>query len=180
MTEPITELSAAVAAVGALPMPVGNQPQPMSDEQLAEIDNRAAHLYEDVRLPAEADIVVGEDVPALLAEVERLKAELDGERENYAAYRTGAEGAKGMLARRIDAVTDLCDGAEQQARRWENPLPVPEWVERVRAAATGEQPAPRPRMSLEEHAARETDPARRTAWRMLGKLPSRERKDGAS
>lgn len=40
MTEPITELSAAVAAVGALPMPVGNPVEPMSERRLAEIKNR--------------------------------------------------------------------------------------------------------------------------------------------
>lgn len=50
-----------------------------------------------------------EDVPALLAEVRRLRAQLD-------------------------AVTGLCDAAEKQAARWEHPLPVPEWVAEVRRA----------------------------------------------
>lgn len=40
-------------------------------------------------------------VPALLAEVRTLRAELERERENYQAYRIGAEGAKGMAVKRI-------------------------------------------------------------------------------
>ena len=38
---------------------------------------------------------------ALVAEVRRLRAELEQERENYRAYRIGAEGAKQMLADRL-------------------------------------------------------------------------------
>lgn len=41
------------------------------------------------------------------------------------------------LSRCLDAVLALCDDAEKQAARWENPLPVPEWVETVRRAAEG-------------------------------------------
>ncbi|MEV7870132.1 hypothetical protein AB0P17_29490 [Streptomyces sp. NPDC088124] len=39
--------------------------------------------------------------------------------------------------RRLDAVLKFCDRAEKRAARWENPLPVPEWVTAVRALATG-------------------------------------------
>jgi hypothetical protein len=39
-----------------------------------------------------------------------------------------------QLRQQIDAVAALCDKAEQQARRWEHPLPVPEWVTAVRRA----------------------------------------------
>ncbi|WP_217235402.1 hypothetical protein [Streptomyces sp. AC555_RSS877] len=80
----------AVAAQGALPMPVGDQPQPLDDTQLAEIRDRAAKraaaltawlnkfspLAEGQREVENAETVLEEDVPALLAEVERLKAEL--------------------------------------------------------------------------------------------------------
>ena len=34
----------------------------------------------------------------------------------------------------LDAVSTVCDEAEKQATRWENPLPVPEWVATVRRA----------------------------------------------
>ncbi|MFJ4434573.1 hypothetical protein [Streptomyces sp. NPDC088923] len=37
-------------------------------------------------------------------------------------------------------VLDLCDRAERQATRWENPLAVPGWVPAVRDAAA--EPAP--------------------------------------
>ncbi|MEV5168246.1 hypothetical protein AB0K66_26980 [Streptomyces werraensis] len=55
---------------------------PMTPERLAEIAARAAHLYEYVQQPDEADVLAGTDVPALLAEVERLRAELDKAHDN--------------------------------------------------------------------------------------------------
>lgn len=87
---------------------------PLTDTQLYEIAGRAAGLYEyatglDDAWQDEADQLTGTDVPALLAEVRRLRAQLD-------------------------AVTGLCDAAEKQAARWEHPLPVPEWVAEVRRA----------------------------------------------
>ena len=42
------------------------------------------------------------------------------------------------LKRRIDAVLDLCDREERNAARWENPIPVPEWVGPVQRAALGD------------------------------------------
>ncbi|WP_043493786.1 hypothetical protein [Streptomyces viridosporus] len=62
----------AVAVLGALPVPGGDQP-PLDEQRLAEIDARAAHLYEYVPLPPEADQLAGEDVPALLAEIQHLR-----------------------------------------------------------------------------------------------------------
>jgi hypothetical protein len=61
-------------------------PKPVTEQQLDEIETRAASLYEyatltDVPLQADADQLTGEDVPALLAEVRRLRtrvAELEG------------------------------------------------------------------------------------------------------
>lgn len=44
---------------------------------------------------------------------------------------------------RLAAVLDACAAAEHEATRWEDPLPVPDWVAAVRAAATG-KPAPDP------------------------------------
>ena len=49
--------------------------EPLSDDQLADIGIRAAHLYEFVTLPPEADQLAGRDVPALLAEVRRLQGQ---------------------------------------------------------------------------------------------------------
>jgi hypothetical protein len=42
-----------------------------------------------------------------------------------------------QVVARLKAVLDLCDQAEHGALRWRHPLPVPEWVSRVRAAAMG-------------------------------------------
>ena len=145
---------------------------PPTNLDLDEIEGRAAALYEyatldDEPLQADANQLTGEDVPALLAEVHRLRAELARAQENYTAYRIGAEGAKQMLANRVTeletdlkryvgaeptiaeqmaylsrcflAVHQVCDEAEQQATRWEHPLPVPEWVATVRAAAFDER-----------------------------------------
>jgi hypothetical protein len=44
------------------------------------------------------------------------------------------------LQRRIDAALDICDRHERGALRWENPLPVPEWVREVQAALLGDEP----------------------------------------
>ena len=48
-----------------------------------------------------------------------------------------AEAQATRLESCLDAVYEVCDKAEQQARRWEHPLPVPEWVATVREAADG-------------------------------------------
>ncbi|MGY1579204.1 hypothetical protein [Streptomyces sp. MN13] len=110
------ETAAAVAALGALPMPVGDQPQPLTDARLAEITARVEAAtpgpwrtdgweiyqggegeapdlmkwigetcrvddYDGSRNDADFIAHAREDVPALLAEVQRLKAELAGARE---------------------------------------------------------------------------------------------------
>jgi hypothetical protein len=89
------ETAAAVAAQGALPVPVGNQPQPLDDTRLAEIAARVEAAskgpwkvcedYSDV-LDGDGHQIIShfhdadgkftaharEDVPALLAEIQRL------------------------------------------------------------------------------------------------------------
>jgi signal transduction histidine kinase len=56
----------------------------LTDQQLDDLDEieaRAAHLWEYVELPADADQLAGTDAPALVAEVRRLRArvtELEG------------------------------------------------------------------------------------------------------
>ncbi|MFD9630147.1 hypothetical protein [Streptomyces violascens] len=39
---------------------------------------------------------------------------------------------------RLNAVLDICDREERNAVRWENPIPVPEWVAEVQRAALGD------------------------------------------
>ncbi|MGW6531385.1 hypothetical protein [Streptomyces venezuelae] len=45
-----------------------------------------------------------------------------------------------FLRRCVDDVHAVCDEAEEGSLRWENPLPVPEWVAVVREAADGVRP----------------------------------------
>lgn len=124
----ITSLSAAVAAEGALPVPVGDQPQPLDDTRLLEIREHLAMTTNwSIGNLAARD---------LLAEVQRLKAEL----AKYVGAEPTIAEEMAYLSRCLDAVRDLCDATEEQATRWENPLPVPEWVEQVRAATDGVRP----------------------------------------
>ncbi|WP_282084088.1 hypothetical protein [Streptomyces tendae] len=78
----------------------------------------------------------------LLAELAAVRAERDQARAELSKYvdkePTIAE-EMDYVSRCLNAVRDVCDTAEKQATRWENPLPVPEWVESVRAAANGER-----------------------------------------
>jgi hypothetical protein len=79
----------------------------------------------------------------LLAELAAVRAERDKARTELSKY-VGKEPtiAEEMdyISRCLNAVHDVCDAAEKQATRRERPLPVPKWVEQVRAAASGERP----------------------------------------
>ncbi|MFF8659532.1 hypothetical protein [Streptomyces huasconensis] len=113
----------------------------LSPQREAEIDGRAAHLYEySTSHNAEWDELAGEDVPALLAELAAVRAELDQAQAELAKY-VGKEPTvveeMAYLNSCLNAAFDVCDQAEKQAKRWEQPLPVPGWVEVVRSAATG-------------------------------------------
>lgn len=65
------------------------------------------------------------------AEVDRLRAEL----AKYVGVEPTVAEEMSYLHRCLDSVLALCDDAERRAGRWENPVPVPEWVEQVRMAA---------------------------------------------
>lgn len=73
---PLTSLPAAVAFMGALPMPVGPQSRPLSAARLAEAEERAAHLYEygNDATADEWNRLAGDDVPVLVAEIRRQAA----------------------------------------------------------------------------------------------------------
>lgn len=64
-------------------------------------------------------------------------AELEAERKKYVGAEPTIAEEMAYLSRCIDSVLELCDKAEKQAGRWEQPLPVPEWVAEVRKAAEG-------------------------------------------
>ena len=72
--------AAAVAALGALPVPAGSRPEPMTPRQLAEVRKSwAAYQKSHDRTGLHACCsahAAANHVPALLAEVERMTAEL--------------------------------------------------------------------------------------------------------
>lgn len=67
-------------------------------------------------------------------------AELEAELERYVGKEPTIADEMAYLRRCLNAVYEVCDQAEKQATRWEQPLPVPEWVGVVRQAADGERP----------------------------------------
>ncbi|MEU3851765.1 hypothetical protein [Streptomyces sp. NPDC029554] len=63
--------------------------KPLDNQQLDDIATRAAHLYEyATQHDGEGDTLAGEDVPALLAEVRRLRNRV----EELEAYAHGCDG----------------------------------------------------------------------------------------
>ncbi|MEV6833532.1 hypothetical protein AB0N17_03210 [Streptomyces sp. NPDC051133] len=71
------------------------------------------------------------------ATAEARVAELERERAKYVGKEPTIAEEMAYLSRCIDSILDLCTKAEEQAGRWEQPLPVPEWVAEVRKAAEG-------------------------------------------
>lgn len=114
--------------------PLDNDPTHMewtADEDWAQVEADAAFI---AHVPA--------DIAALLAELAAVRAERDAAHAELAKY-VGKEPTvveeMTYLRRCLNAVHDLCDEARRQAGRWENPLPVPEWVAPVEQAACGER-----------------------------------------
>ncbi|MEV6014693.1 hypothetical protein [Streptomyces sp. NPDC051997] len=73
--------------------------KPLTEDQLDDIENRAAHLTEygtldDEPLQEDLDRLTGIEVPALLAEIRRLRAELSGSRGQAIAWAADAIDAK--------------------------------------------------------------------------------------
>lgn len=159
-------LAAAVAKQGALPMPVGPEPQALSSEQRAQIaeligaakpatDQLLFEMAQQIRDRREHDHStaadwdwyclnasgwLGDKAPTVLRRLlnaEARVAELEAERKKYVGREPTVAEEMAYLSRCIDSVLDLCDKAEEQAKRWENPLPVPGWVAKVREAADG-------------------------------------------
>jgi hypothetical protein len=66
--------------------------------------------------------VPNEDVLGAFAELDRVRGERD------------------ELKQRLSAVLDMCDREQRNAMRWQDPIPVPEWVAPVQRAALGDDP----------------------------------------
>lgn len=86
--------------------------------------------------------VADAETPELAARIVADHNEITALREQLAKY-VGKEPTlrdeMAYLHRCLNAVFNVCRVAEKQALRWENPLPVPEWVSAVRSAAAGER-----------------------------------------
>jgi len=80
--------------------------QPPTEQQLDEIETRAAHLHEYVTLPTEADQLAGVDVPLLLADLRRARDRV-AELEAF-AYGCDAEGC-------VLPHSSWCDAAKKTA-----------------------------------------------------------------
>lgn len=90
----ITSLPDAVAFLGALPMKVGTEPQPLSAERLAEIRSLDLLALMDDR----AAPVVSGHLAALLDEVDRLAAQRDRRRDRLVALQNDALNMRGALS----------------------------------------------------------------------------------
>lgn len=96
MSESITNLADAVAALGALPMPMGPEPKPMRAERLAEIREHVA----GIRNWSLGNLAARD----LLAEVDRLR---DERHETNEALSDAAEALRANAARiaELEALT---------------------------------------------------------------------------
>lgn len=129
--QPITNVEDAVAALGALPMPSGPKPMPLSVEQeraIRSLDLLA--LMNDRAAP-----VVSGHLAALLGEIDRLRVERHSTNESL------DDAAKALREQqdRFQMLRALCDAADRVG------IVSGGWftVEAVRRAAAGE-PLPKP------------------------------------
>lgn len=173
-----------------LPMPMPVRPEPLSAERLAEIRDRAVYLraHGVDSDEHELELSAGTDVPALLDEVARLRRVLREACDQVASLESDLGGATTRVTeleaerhstnealddavqqRRADqeafeAVRALCDAADYAG------ITSGGWftVEAIRKALGLAVPGPDAVTAVfAERAARESDPGRRTAWRML-------------
>ncbi|MFJ3949032.1 hypothetical protein ACIPXV_03035 [Streptomyces libani] len=143
----------------------------MSTYEPLSRDNRAAlaELIGDAACPAPADFLLrlghtlkdcrthdhgtGEDIfcgnlagwmGERMALVMRRLLDAEAELEKYVGKEPTVAEEMQHLNRCLDAVYAVVEEAKRGAQRWENPLPVPEWVAAVEQAADGNRPTSRP------------------------------------
>ncbi|KOT47127.1 MULTISPECIES: hypothetical protein [Streptomyces] len=75
-----------------------------------------------------------------MALVVRRLLDAEAELEKYISREPTVAEEMQHLRRCLNSVYDLCDKARWDAERWENSLPLPEWVKAVEQAADGERP----------------------------------------
>ncbi|MFD3917351.1 hypothetical protein, partial [Streptomyces sp. NPDC058603] len=90
----------------------------LTDQKLAEIGTRAAHLHEFVALPAEANQLAGTDVPALLVEVRRLQQQRQLLIDQLAKKDAASGAGNGALAEFLGAGSDIAAADNPTPLRW--------------------------------------------------------------
>lgn len=122
--------------------------------ELERLQARIAELRAERHSTNEA---LSEAAEQLRVQRDRI-AELETERKKYVGVEPTIAEEMAYMSRCLNAVYAVCDAAEKQATRWENPLPVPEWVAMVRNAADGVTvnapalpPVPQPRQPEDPH-----------------------------
>ncbi|MGW1615731.1 hypothetical protein ACWCQZ_41045 [Streptomyces sp. NPDC002285] len=180
MSEPITNLSDAVREYGALPMPMGTDPEPLvlteaQIEALAAAGNRVVNdaVHEDLcmcdawpeKCLSSGNFHMGDwdmsgleaALPAVLALWEQLRGgELAALRARVAELEAGLPVMQKALFKALDRVNEL------EAERHTTNEALDDAVHELRT-------------SYAERARRETHPGRRQAWRMLAQVEESER-----
>lgn len=107
-------------------------------ETIAQAEQIMAEFIERRKIE-KTGVTVWQEQRAELEQARARIAELEAELAKYVGAEPTIAEEMAYLSRSFHAVHQVCDEAEQQATRRENPLPVPEWVAVVRAAASGER-----------------------------------------
>ncbi|MFE9127049.1 hypothetical protein ACFYOF_16790 [Streptomyces sp. NPDC007148] len=106
-----------------------------ADERLREMNAELQRYAEGTEAPVLWSVY--NKMHGRAATAEARVAQLERELKKYVGAEPTVAEEMAYLSSCLDAVRDLCDEAEQRALRWEQPLPVPEWVSEVRKAAEG-------------------------------------------
>lgn len=114
------------------------------EEAITEALHGPGWDWEDERTPSLIARDVAPEIRPALAKATQQRdeararvRELEAERALYVGVEPTIAEEMAELTRGYIAAHAVCDAAEKQATRWENPLPVPEWVAAIRAALDG-------------------------------------------
>jgi hypothetical protein len=106
------------------------------EDATAELERLRARIVELAAERHSTNEALSDAAEQLRVQRDRI-AELETERKKYVGVEPTIAEEMAYISRCLDAVYAACDAAEKQATRWEQPLPVPEWVALIRNAADG-------------------------------------------
>lgn len=113
---------------------MGFLPQTWIDAEFARQDALKAEATDGLIAELHAKLKIAE---RQARERDERVTNLEATLERYVGQEPTVAEEMAYLNRCLNTVRDVCDTAEKQATRWEQPLPVPEWVAAVRHAAGG-------------------------------------------